>query len=449
MMSQNSESQRRAFLQGAGAALTTSLFTGRTRGANDRIAVAFIGTGVMGTGNIGHFMGQPGTEVAAVCDVYQPNLERAAEVARKGGHTPKMVKDFREILADRSVDAVCISTPDHWHAYMAIEACKAGKDVYVEKPVSLTVDEGRKMVEAARKYKRVVQAGTMQRSSPVFRKACEIVRSGQLGKIQFVRAGYATAIPADYFGNPPDSDPPPDLDWDLWLGPAPKRRFNQNRFGVNPSQWGILDPNLFPAGAKWSSFRYFWDYAGGDMTDTGVHQLDIVQMAFDEAVPLSVAAIGGKLRLKDNRETPDTLNAVFEYPGFVATFEVRLGNTQNFGSGTIVFYGDRGTLSVSRGGLRLIPEKVSDLKPFEQMAANISDANRNHWANFLGCMRTREKPVADIEIGHRSTTTCHLGNVAFRSRLRIDWDSRSETTAQADARKYLTREYRKPWKLAV
>jgi predicted dehydrogenase len=448
-MYENSKAQRRDFLRATGAALTTSLLPGRVRGANDRIAVAFIGTGVMGTGNLGHFLRRRDVEVAAVCDVYQPNLERAADLVRKAGQRPKVVKDFREILTDRSVDAVCISTPDHWHAYMTVEACKAGKDVYVEKPVSLTIAEGRKMVEAARKYKRVVQAGTMQRSNAVFREAGEIVRSGQLGKIQFVRAIHFTGIPADYFGNPPDSAPPPGLDWDLWLGPAPKRPFNQNRFGVNPSQYGIPDPNQFPAGAKWSSFRYFWDYAGGDMTDNGVHQLDIVQMAFDEAAPTSVAALGGKLRLKDNRETPDTLDAVFEYPGFLAAFEVRLGNTQNFGSGTIAFHGDRGTLSVSRGALRLIPERGSDLKPLEEKVADISDMNRAHWANFLECMRTRQKPVADIEIGHRSTTTCHLGNVAFRSRLRLDWDSRTETTAQPEARKYLSREYRSPWKLVV
>jgi predicted dehydrogenase len=445
----NYEPERRAFLRATSAALIAPLFTGGVRGANDRIRVGFIGTGVMGTGNLGHCMKQPNVEVAAVCDVYQPNLERAAETARQGGHSPKVVKDFRDVLTDRSVDAVCISAPDHWHAYMAVEACKAGKDVYVEKPVSLTVHEGRMMVEAARKYQRVVQAGTMQRSNVVFRKAAEIVRSGQLGKIQFVRAIHYTGIPVDYFGNPPDSDPPPGLDWDLWLGPAPKRPFNQNRFGVNPSQYGIPDPNMFPAGAKWSSFRYFWDYAGGDMTDNGIHQLDIVQMAFDEAVPRTITALGGKLRLRDNRETPDTLNALFEYPGCIATFEVRLGNTQAFGGGTIGFFGDRGTVSVSRNALRLIPEKGSGLTPIDEKIEDISHMNRAHWANFLECMRTRQKPVADIEIGHRSTTICQLGNVAYRSRLRLDWDSRTETTSQAEARKYLTREYRSPWKLMV
>jgi hypothetical protein len=275
------------------------------------------------------------------------------------------------------------------------------------------------------------------------------VRSGILGKVQFVRTGRLTGIPADYYGNPPDGAPPPDLDWDLWLGPAPKRPFNPNRFGVNPSQWEVLDANQFPAGAKWSAFRYFWDYAGGDMTDIGAHQIDILQMAFDEAVPVAAAALGGKFRLQDNRETPDTLEAVFEYPGFAAGFEVRLGNGQNFGAGSIVFHGDRATLSASRGALRLIPERRSDLQPLEQKSADLSEANRAHWADFLSCMRSRRKPVADIEIGHRSATTCHLANAAYRSRMRIDWDARTETASQKEAAKYFSREYRSPWNLTV
>ena len=179
---------RRDLLSGAAAAFTTSLFTGRVRGANDRVAVGFIGLGAMGSGNLGYAMKVPEAQPVALCDVYQPHLERAEAAARKGGFTPKSVKDFRDILADKSIDAVCISTPDHWHAYMTVEACKAGKDVYVEKPSCVYVDEGQKMVEAARKYKRVVQAGTMQRSGGYFRKAAEIVQSGALGEITMCHA---------------------------------------------------------------------------------------------------------------------------------------------------------------------------------------------------------------------------------------------------------------------
>jgi predicted dehydrogenase len=245
----------------------------------------------MGTGNLKFAMKHPEVAVVTVCDVYQPNRDRAAAIA---GNRPKPVKDFREILADKSVDAVCISTPDHWHALMRIEACKAGKDVWVEKPVCTTVEEGHKMVQAARKYDRVVQAGTMQRSGDVFQKAVQIVRSGQLGKVTFCRTWNYDHTKEEGIGNPPDSDPPAGLDYDLWLGPAPKRPFNPNRFLAR--------------------FRWFWDYAGGMMTDWGVHWLDIVQMAFGEAMPKAITMLGGRYYLKDNGETPDTFEAVFEYP---------------------------------------------------------------------------------------------------------------------------------------
>src|SRR5688572_25372513 len=274
-------SHRRDFLRSAGAAgLTASLFTGRVRGANDRIAVAFIGVGTMGSGNLGYALRIPEAQPVAVCDVYQPHLERAEAQARRAGAQVKGVKDFREILADKSVDAVCISTPDHWHPYMAVEACKAGKDVYVEKPACVYVDEGMKMVEAARKYNRVVQAGTMQRSGGYFQKAKELVKAGKLGVPSFVHTWQASSMEPERWGNPADAAPPPGLDWDLWLGPAPKVPFNANRFGVAPK--------------RWSTFRYFWDYAGGAMTDWGVHLIDPVHQCFDEVMPTTIDTQGAK-----------------------------------------------------------------------------------------------------------------------------------------------------------
>jgi predicted dehydrogenase len=223
---------RRAFLKAAGgAALASSLFTGNLRGANDKVNIAFIGIGRMGSENIGYCSKVPGFEIVAVCDVYQPALDAAAEQARKAGFAGvRAIRDFREILADKSVDAVSIAAPDHWHAYMAVEACKAGKDVWVEKPACVYVEEGLKMVEAARKFERVVQGGTMQRSGGFFRKAREIVKSGDLGDITFCRTFQAGATKKEGWGNPPDSDPPRGLDWDLWLGPAPARPFNANRW---------------------------------------------------------------------------------------------------------------------------------------------------------------------------------------------------------------------------
>jgi len=416
---------RRDVLKTVSATLAVSNLA-RKVSANDRIAIGFIGMGGMGTGNLKFAMKHPEVAVVTVCDVYQPNLDRAAAIA---GNRPKPVKDFREILADKSVDAVCISTPDHWHALMTIEACKAGKDVWVEKPVCTTVEEGHKMVQAARKYDRVVQAGTMQRSGDVFQKAVQIVRSGQLGKVTFCRTWNYDHTKEEGIGNPPDSDPPAGLDYDLWLGPAPKRPFNPNRFLAR--------------------FRWFWDYAGGMMTDWGVHWLDIVQMAFGEAMPKAITMLGGRYYLKDNGETPDTFEAVFEYPDCLVAYEYRAGNSESMfkkGAG-ILFHGTRGTLFVTRGVYILVPEKGSDLAPEEVKATN--QANLAHWANFLQCIKSRQRPMSDIETGYRSTAACLLGNAAFRSRLRLDWDDRRETTRQREAHRYLTREYRRPWKLVV
>ncbi len=423
---------RRDFLKATATGLTTSIFTGSVKGANDRVAVSVIGMGRMGMSNLSNAMKQPQVEIVSVCDVYQPHLEKAVAAT---GQKAKGVADFREILHDKSVDVVCIATPDHWHAYMTVEACKAGKDVYVEKPICVALEEGRKMVQAARKYNRVVQVGTQQRSGTHFQKACEIVRSGQLGKVTFCRTWNYGNQREEGIGNPPDSDPPAGLHWDFWLGPAPKRPFNPNRFGV--------DPKAF------SHFRWFWDYAGGMMTDWGIHLIDIVQMAFDEAAPNTITALGAKLVLKDNRETPDTLQVTYEYPGFIVTYENREANAQsmfNQGYG-ILFHGTEGTLFVDRSRYELIPEKGSDLDAVE--VKNSNDSNQAHWANFIECVRTRQKPASDIEIGHRSTSTALLGNVALRSKLRIDWDPKTETVHQSEARRYLHREYRKPWKLEV
>ncbi|HZT37144.1 MAG TPA: Gfo/Idh/MocA family oxidoreductase [Bryobacteraceae bacterium] len=430
------KNDRRDFLKyAASGAFTTAVFTGRVRGANDRISLGFIGMGKMGRANLRYALGQENVNVVSVCDVYDRNLNWAVELTKGQA---KGLRDFREVLADKSIDAVCISTPDHWHAYMTVEACKAGKDVYVEKPICVVVDEGVKMVQAARKYGRVVQAGTMQRSAEHFQKAADIVRSGQLGKVAFVRTWNYGNMPQEGIGNPPDSDPPAGLDWDMWLGPAPKRPFNENRWGIDPND-------------KWfSHFRWFWDYAGGMMTDWGVHWLDIVQLAFNEEMPSTITALGGKFWLKDNRETPDTLEVVYEYPsGMIATYENRNSNAQSMfqKGGGILFHGTKGTLFVDRSEYRIVPERGSDLEPATVKAS--SSGNKEHWANFLHCIRTREKPTSDIEKCQRSTTTCLLGNVALRSRLRLDFDPDKWTVAQAEARKYLTREYRKPWKLTV
>jgi len=433
------DSHRRDFLKTTTAvALTSQIFTGNVRGANDRVSAAFIGMGKMGRSNLSYAMKQDNLQVTAVCDIFDRNLNTAVEMTKKQpSGAAKGLRDFREILADKSIDVVCIATPYHWHPDMTVEACKVGKDVYVEKPICVAVDEGVKMVQAARKYKRVVQAGTMQRSAIHFAKAAEIVRSGELGKVTFVRCWNYGLTQQEGIGDPPDQEPPPTLDWDMWLGPAPKRAYNPNRFGVDPKDH------------YFSTFRWFWDYAGGMMTDWGVHWLDIVQWAFDEGMPTGVSGFGEKFYLKDNRETPDTLQVTYEYPGFLAVYENRECNAQSMfdKSGGILFHGTKGTMYLDRSGYKIVPEKGSDLQPSEMKST--SGGNLEHWANFLDCVKTREKPTSDIEKCQHSTTTCLLGNVALRSKLRLDFDAQKWTVAQADAKKFLAREYRKPWKLIV
>ncbi len=436
---QEGGANRRDFLKSAGiAGLTTNLFTGRVRGANDRVAVGFIGLGTMGSGNLGYSMKIPEFQPAALCDVYQPHLERAQAQARKGGFEPKTVKDFREILADKSIDAVCISTPDHWHAYMMVEACKAGKDVYVEKPACVYVEEGQKMVEAARKYNRVVQGGTMQRSGGYFQKAREIVAGGSLGEVTFCHTWQAGLTKKEGWGNPPDENPPLGLDWDLWLGPAPKVPFNLNRWGVAPK--------------RWSTFRYFWDYAGGAMTDWGVHLIDPLHQCFNEVMPVAIVALGSKFYVTDNVETPDTMLATFHYPKFLASYESRTCNPlpmfKDLGAATSV-HGTEATLIVNRSGCWVIPNRKNGEPVAYEKDKEMAQMNVPHWQNFLACIRSRQKPTSDIETCVRSSAVCLLANLSMRFKSRLDWDETAWTVRQSEVKPHLKARYRKPWKLEV
>ncbi len=430
---------RRQVLSAANAALTTSIFTGRVRGANDRVAVGFIGLGAMGSGNLSYAMKVEGAQPAALCDVYQPTLEKAEAAARKGGFEGiKTVKDFREILADKSIDAVCISTPDHWHAYMTVEACKAGKDVYVEKPACVYVEEGQKMVAAARKYNRVVQAGTMQRSGGYFKKAAEIVKSGVLGEVTFCHTWQAGSTKQQGYGTPADSAPPAGLDWEMWLGPAPKVQFNLNRWGV-----GVT---TFP------TFRYFWDYAGGAMTDWGVHLIDPLHQCFDEVMPHAISSMGDKLYVKDNRDTPDTMLATFRYPKYLMSYESRTCNPMPmFGQGAATsIHGTEGTLVLNRSGCWVIPNRGSSLEPSAwEKNPEMSQMNVPHWQNFLECIKSRQKPTSDIETCVRSSTTCILANLSMRFKTWLDWDEKNWTVKQDAVKPHLKAHYRAPWKLEV
>lgn len=430
--------ERRSLLAAASAAFTTSLFTGRVRGANDRIAVGFIGLGAMGSGNLGYSMKIPEIQPAALCDIYQPHLERAEAAAKKGGFQPKSVKDFRDVISDKSLDAVCISTPDHWHAYMTVEACKAGKDVYVEKPSCVYVEEGQKMVEAARKYKRIVQAGTMQRSGGYFLKAKELVKAGAAGDVTFCHAYQAGMPKKQGYGSPADGEPPLGLDWEMWLGPAPKVPFNLNRWGVKSA--------TFP------TFRYFWDYAGGAMTDWGVHLIDPLHQCFDEVMPTAVTAMGGKFYVEDNSETPDTMLATFHYPKFISSYESRTCNpTPMFGDqgAASVINGTDATIIVNRSGCRLIPNNKTKQPEVWEKDAAMNQMNVPHWKNWIDCIHTRQKPTSEIETCVRSSTACLLANLSMRHNTLLDWDEKNWTVKQDAVKPFLKARYRKPWKLEV
>ncbi len=286
---------RRAFA----SALTAAAYS-RLKGANDRVGVGFIGFGLIGAQHVFDFKGQKDVDMVAMSEAYQPRLDQG--VAACGGIRTKPYRDFRRMLEDKDVEAVCISTPDHWHALMTMMACAAGKDVYVEKPLTLFVREGRWMVNVARKHKRIVQVGTQQRSGKHYQTARRLIQSGELGKIVSVRmSAFRNIMPG--FGSPPDGVAPNDFDYDMWLGPAPRRPYNPRR--------GIYH------------FRWFWDYSGGQMTNLGAHHIDIAHWYLNARGPKAVASSGGRVALEGLGETPDVQDALYEYDGFTTVYSSR------------------------------------------------------------------------------------------------------------------------------
>ena len=433
---------RRSFL----GAMTAAAWR-RALGANDRVQVGFVGYGLIGAQHVYDFKNQRDVDLAALCDVYQPRLEEGLAAC---GPSAKGYRDFRRLLDDRDIQAVVISTPDHWHALMTLMACAAGKDVYVEKPLTLFVQEGRWMVDAARRYKRVVQVGTQQRSGKHYQRAVGLLRRGHIGKVHSVRMGFFRNVMPG-FGAPRDSEPPPGMDYGLWLGPAPLRRYNKNR-------------SLY-------HFRWFWDYSGGQMTNLGAHEIDVVHWAMQVKGPAAVSASGGRFALQDNGETPDTQDALFEYPGFTVLCSIReasLGRGQGEG---LEFFGTRGSMTLSRSGYHVFADKKAppenqipafrghpaggpERRPgggsdfwTEARAGRASNSLLDsHVRNFLDCVKSRERPVADVEGAHRTVTACHLANISLRVGRKVRWDSeKEEIVDDREASAHLVRPYRKPW----
>ncbi len=412
---------------------------------NEKVVVALVGCGGMGMTDLRDFLRVPEVEVAALCDPDERRIADAIGGVKKAGRdTEKIqtVQDFRKIIDRKDIDVVIVGTPDHWHAYVLIAACAAGKDVYAEKPLSHNIVEGRTMVNAARQNKRVVQIGTQQRSGQHFKDAVKYVQSGSLGHIYRCRTWITNRTPPEGAGNPPDGDPPPGVDYDLWLGPAPKRPFNKNRFHYQ--------------------FRWFWDYGNGLCNDWGVHLNDIILWGMQVQAPLSVSAVGGKFDVKDNGDTPDTLDVYFEFPTFTLVYTVRHGRSlygfHGKGRG-MEFQGANGTLILDRGGWMVAPE--GDRLTAEKHGT--SDQHFTHVKNFLHCMKHRsEKTASDIEDMHRATTLCHLANISYKVKRRIYWDADKERcyrgydpakkqfmNEDAEANAWLLREPRKPWSLTI
>ena len=440
----------------AGAATTrnaTATSKAATSPAN-RIRLGVIGLGNRGDRVLDAFLAQDDAEVVALCDVYQPYLDFAS---KKVGSGAKLHTDYRQILDRKDVHAVVINTPDHWHALQTIHACQAGKDVYVEKPLSLTIAEGRAMVNAARRHQRVTQVGTQRRSQASCRDMIEFLRGGGIGKITTVRAFHIQNESPHGIGRPKDADPPTGLDWDKFLGPAPKRPFNPNR--------GLY------------RFRWFWDYSGGQVTNTGTHYLDIIQWALGVEAPKSVAVMGGKFADFDGREIPDTLEAMWTYRNESSGNTLVTFSQYNSSSAAatarpceIEFRGTQGTVYFRGNGYEVVPETPAareypilnpldrtavkgwrDGKPTieaKQRSAGSSDPVDLHARNFLDCVRSRAKCNADIETGHRSTSATIIANIALKTNALLEWDAQSERfTNNDEANKLLSYQYRKPYEL--
>jgi predicted dehydrogenase len=397
-------------------------------GANDRINIGLIGCGDRGMQIWPIFLKQTDTNPIAVCDVYQPFLARAAGAA---SNNVKTHEDFRRLLEIKEIDAVIIATPDHWHALQTIMACQAGKDVYVEKPLSLTILEGRKMVEAARKNNRVVQTGSQQRSGPHYQQAVKLIREGAIGEVHKITVGYTrNAMPG--FKPEPwlSKEQPKELNWDLWLGPAPYVPYDPFRCHYH--------------------FRWFWDYSGGQMTNWGAHNLDIARWALNARSATAVSAFGGRYAIKDGGETPDVQEVLYNFPTCVVTWSGREVNRTR--DEYLAFNGTKGTLNILRSGFTIIPEtwRKKDTPEIAQseVKGNGNEMQRLHIRNFLDCVKNRQRPVADVEEGHLTATMCHLGNIATRLGRSLKWDAAKEVfIGDNQANQMLSRPYREPWKL--
>ena len=436
--------ERRTFLKSMAAGLYTAASARRVIGANDRVRVGMIGLGLIGLRHLLDFKAQPDVEIAAISEVYPPRLDEAVRAAGGGAEA---FPDFRRMLDRRDIDAVVVSTPDHWHALMTILACAAGKDVYVEKPLTHVVREGEWMLRAARRFGRVVQVGTQQRSGRHYQRAADLVRGGHIGHIRSVQiAATRNILPG--FSTPVGDRPLTNEQWDLWLGPAPWTEFDARRCLYH--------------------FRWFWDYSGGQTTNLLSHDLDVVQWATG-ARPARVAAFAQRHQsITGFGETPDVVEAIVEYPEFLLTWSSHESSAG--GRKGLEIHGTRGTLAIDRRALVVTPDP--DVPPADQIPSfptapaprdapprafrtqairddgyeQVRDQFAPHVRNFIDCVKTRKPPASDLDSGHDTATTCHLVNIAMRVGRVVSWDAeRQEIVGDPEAARLLTKHYRAPW----
>ncbi len=402
--------------------------------ASNKVKVALIGCRSMGFSNLSKFLEYPEVECVALCDIDDEWLnKRAADVEKKTGKkVPHLYKDWRHVIDNKDIDAVIIGTPDHWHCLPTIFACQAGKDVYVEKPLSNTIEECNLMEKAARKYNRVVQVGQWQRSDPHWDEAANYLKTGNIGRIRTVKVwAYQDGKPT--LPVVADSPVPAGVDYDMWLGPAPKRPFNIYRFHYN--------------------FRFFWDYAGGLMSDWGVHLLDYALEGMGADLPSRVFSGGGKFAYPDDAmETPDTLMATYAYKDFNIIWDHACGiNHGPFDKKEgLAFFGENGTLVLTRAGWEVIPVVAGKEARMEAVPFKKGEGKGlyNHVGNFLSCIKSRELPKADIAIGARVAKMSHLANISCRLQREVRWDDANsmfigDNEATALSKAY----YRAPWEL--
>ena len=401
----------------------------------DKIVVALIGCRNMGFGNLQNALKQPGVECGALCDVDSEVLERrSAEVTKIQGKAPLLYKDYRKLMENKDIQAVIIGTPDHWHCLPFVAACEAGKDIYVEKPLANSIGECEIMVNAARKYNRVVQVGQQQRSGVHWKQAMDFMNAGQIGQLRKVNIwsnfNYGVGQP-----KAPDEAPPATVDFDTWLGPAPKRSFNKNRFH--------------------GSWRMFWDYGGGLMTDWGVHLIDMALWVKGiTEPPLAVSASGGNFAFPERaHETFDTMSVSYQLKDYTINWEHAAGlQSGPYGRAYgLAFIGNNATLVIDREGWELFPELEDGRYKVAAVPKQPGrESHEPHMKNFIECIKSRKDPVCTIENGRLVAMYAHMANIALRTNSRLEWNAAAKNFGNnAAANALITPVYRKPWTLPI